>query len=201
MAVTQISRMQVRAGEAKDLPDNLAEGEIGMTIDDGGVFIGAPRYGPIQYRGATAENPGIFPYRNIKILTEFDTQYTITGDAYYHGPLKTLPIGSGTSSQVLTTLMTFPDKAYGIYDYSITAQDGSEPRRMGSFMAMTDGSSIKFQDTGLEFKTAGNATGVTLGLQLDSGGVLKLICGNTGGREYVLQLSGRVWAAPVVPTP
>ena len=200
MAVTQISRMQVRAGEAKDLPDNLAEGEFGLTIDEGGVYIGAPRYAPIQYRGATLSNPGIFPYRNIKILTEFDTQYTITGETYYHGPLKTLAIGSGTTTQVLTTLMTFLDKAYGIYDYSITAQDGSEPRRMGSFMAMTDGSSIKFQDTGLEFKT-GNQTAVTLGLQLDGSGVLSLIAGNLGGRAYVLQLSGRVWAAPVVPTP
>lgn len=201
MAVTQISRMQVRAGEAKDLPDNLAEGEIGMTIDEGGVYIGAPRYAPIQNRGASLGNPGIFPYRNIKILTELDTQYTVSGETYYHGPLKSLPIAAGTATQVLTTLITFPDRAFGIYDYSITAQDGSEPRRMGSFMAMTDGSSIKFQDTGLEFKTGGDVTGVTLGAQLESGGKMSLICGNLGGRQYVLQFSGRVWAAPVVPTP
>ena len=199
MAVTQISRMQVRAGEAKDLPDNLAEGEFGMTIDEGGVYIGAPRYSPITYRGATAESPGIFPYRNIKILTEFDTQYTISGETYYHGPLKSLTIGAGSSAQTLTTLMTYPDKAYGIYDYSITAQDGSEPRRMGTFMAMTDGTSVKFQDTGLEFKS-GDLTGVTLDIAI-AAGVLSLTCVNLGGQAYVLQLSGRVWAAPVVPTP
>lgn len=200
MSVVQISRMQVRAGEAKDLPDNLAEGEFGLTIDEGGVYIGAPRYAPIQHRGATLGNPGIFPYRNIKILTELDTQYTISGETYYHGPLKSLDIGAGTATQVLTTLMTFPDKAYGIYDYSITARDGSEPRRMGNFMAMTNGSSIKFQDTGLEFNT-GNQTAVTLGLQLGGGGALSLIAANLGGRAYVLQLSGRIWAAPVVPAP
>jgi hypothetical protein len=191
--------MQVRSGDAKDLPDNLAEGEFGLTIDEGGLYIGAPRYAPIQYRGATLGDPGTFPYRNIKILTEFDTQYTITDETYYHGPLKSLSITAVATLQVITELMTFPDKAYGIYDYSITALDGSEPRRMGTFMAMTDGTSLKFLDTGLEFKP-GDVTGVTLNIQLASN-VLSLTATNLGGQAYVLQLSGRVWAAPVVPTP
>lgn len=201
MAVTQISRIQIRSGDSKDLPDNLAEGEFGFTLDEGGVYLGAPRFAPIQHRGASLGTPGTYPYRNIKILTELDTQYTVSGDVYYHGPLKSMDIAISGSTQTLTTLMSFPNRAYGIYDYSITAQDGSEPRRMGTFIVMTDGSTVKFQDNGIEFKTDLLVTGVTLDVEIDEDANLTLTADNASSRAYVLQLSGREWAAPIVPTP
>ena len=46
MAITSISRIQVRRGIKSDLPQNLAEGEIGFCLDTREVFIGnGPGFG------------------------------------------------------------------------------------------------------------------------------------------------------------
>lgn len=65
MPVVQISRIQHRRGLSTDLPQpNLAEGELGFTLDTGELFVGAPNFPPIVGRGN-------YPYQNLRILTEF----------------------------------------------------------------------------------------------------------------------------------
>jgi hypothetical protein len=88
MAVVQISRIQHRRGNRSELPESLAEGEIGYAKDTGEIFMGAPNLDKVQFRkigGARAE--GIFPYSNIRLLTEFDVSYTMTDKIYTQGPL------------------------------------------------------------------------------------------------------------------
>lgn len=60
--------IQHRYGFSYDLPDYLEEAEIAMTVDTGGVFIGAPLFKPIDGRERSYSN--IYPYHNIEILTE-----------------------------------------------------------------------------------------------------------------------------------
>ena len=60
--------IQHRYGYSHDLPDYLEEAEIAMTVDTGGVFIGAPLFKAIDGRERSYSN--IYPYHNIEILTE-----------------------------------------------------------------------------------------------------------------------------------
>lgn len=60
--------IQHRYGYSMDLPDYLEEAEIAFTVDDGGVFIGAPMFKKIDGRERASSN--IYPYHNIRILTE-----------------------------------------------------------------------------------------------------------------------------------
>ena len=60
--------IQHRYGYSMDLPDYLEEAEIAFTGDDGGVFIGAPMFKKIDGRERASSN--IYPYHNIRILTE-----------------------------------------------------------------------------------------------------------------------------------
>ncbi len=65
MAIVQISRVQHRRGLSSNLPrPNLAEGELGFTLDTGELFIGAPNFPPVVGRDS-------YPYQNLRILTEF----------------------------------------------------------------------------------------------------------------------------------
>jgi len=82
MPVTQISRIQVRRGAKDNLPQALAEGEIAMTTDTGEVFIGAPNLQRINYRGGS-----IFPYQNVRLITEFDLIHTMHDHVVTTGPL------------------------------------------------------------------------------------------------------------------
>ena len=59
---------QHRYGYSTDRPDYLEEAEIAFTVDDGGVFIGAPMFKKIDGRERASSN--IYPYHNIRILTE-----------------------------------------------------------------------------------------------------------------------------------
>src|ERR1700691_1193445 len=95
MAIVQISKIQIRAGLKSELPDSLAQGEFAFTTDTGEIFLGAPNFTQVQYRAIA--NESISPYRNIKVLTEFDVLYTITGDVYTQGPLLSieLPAANG----------------------------------------------------------------------------------------------------------
>ncbi|NJO62671.1 MAG: hypothetical protein HC836_31905, partial [Richelia sp. RM2_1_2] len=78
MPVVQISRIQHRRGLSIDLPNpSLAEGEIGMTIDTGEMFIGAPNFPPIVNRTT-------YPYQNLRILTEFSVRDVLTNLQYVY---------------------------------------------------------------------------------------------------------------------
>lgn len=82
MAVTQISRIQMRRGPKEDIPQALSEGEIAMTTDTGEVFIGAPNLSKIAHRGGS-----IFPYQNVRLITEFDLIHTMHDHIVTTGPL------------------------------------------------------------------------------------------------------------------
>ncbi|MNR88482.1 hypothetical protein D3C72_194200 [compost metagenome] len=82
MPVTQISRIQVRRGPKDNIPQALAEGEMAMTTDTGEVFIGAPNLPKIAHRGGS-----IFPYQNIRLITEFDLVHTLHDHVVTTGPL------------------------------------------------------------------------------------------------------------------
>lgn len=212
MAVIQISRIQIRTGDARDLPDNLAEGEFGMAKDTGEVFIGAPSFGPVQGRAPSLGSPGVYPYRNIKLLTEFDMQHGITGDVYYHGPLLNKPLDeanldSVAASTVLNIWPGWPVTAeaiilgrYAIYDYSITEVPSGVSTgvefTVGTLMIAADGMSIpKLKDTRV---TATDNLGITFGIRVNTGtGDYELFIHNSSGKKYVLHISGRTWTAPV----
>jgi hypothetical protein len=113
MAVIQISRIQHRRGLRSELPEALGEGEFGLATDTGEVFMGAPNLDKIQHRklgGSRVE--GIFPYTNIRLLTEFDVSYTLTGAVYTQGPLlrATLP------TRMTSTGATVASKTVGVED-------------------------------------------------------------------------------------
>lgn len=117
MAVVQITRVQHRRGTSSELPDALNEAEIGMTTDTGEVLIGAPNHPSVQNRNS-------YPYKNIKILTELDVQYGITGDVYYHGPLRGA-ISAPTSNAPIIPMFPHNTKHFGNLDFSITANNGA----------------------------------------------------------------------------
>lgn len=82
MAVTLISRILVRRGPKDNIPQQLAEGEFSFTTDTGELFIGAPNLPKVAHRQGT-----IFPYQNIRVLTEFDVVHTLHDHIVTTGPL------------------------------------------------------------------------------------------------------------------
>jgi hypothetical protein len=67
MPIIQISQIKHRRGLRNDLPKSLEEGEIGLTLDTGEVFIGTPNFPPAIER----KNKNEFPFGNTQILTEW----------------------------------------------------------------------------------------------------------------------------------
>lgn len=217
MAIIQISRIQHRRGEARDLPEALSEGELALATDTGQIFMGAPYFQPIQWRRPTPTNPsGTFPYSNIRVLTELDVAYTLNGQVYYHGPLKTFSLGSAVSP---TGIVNFPvegpdgSDSY-IFDYSITPETNpvGQPRRIGTLWFMTDwdtsaatanvGITDEFHEMNIN-NVNPNGTSVTFSAQFikanDSDGVLRgfiqLMYTNLSGIQYRLHVFGRRWSS------
>lgn len=112
MPVTQISRIQIRRGASSSLPQKLEEGEMAFTTDTGEVFIGAPNLGKIAYRGGN-----IYPYQNVRLITEFDLIHTMHDHVVTTGPL--MRVSSPSRSPTLVTTFTF------IYTGDPIANDGS----------------------------------------------------------------------------
>lgn len=225
MAIIQISRIQHRRGEAKDLPEALAEGELGVATDTGQVFMGAPNFQPIQWRRPSAANPtGTFPYSNIRLLTELDVAYTLNGQVYYHGPLKAFDLAM-TSTE--TGIMNFPvegpdgSDSY-IIDYSITPKGNSidKPRRVGTLWFMTDwdlvanNASVGISDEYHEMNIGPlypNGTSVTFTAKfikandpvLDPSGTLRgyiqLLYTNTSGLPLRFHMFGKRWSTRALP--
>lgn len=107
MAIVQITKIQHRGGTRDNLPESLSDREIGISVDSGEIFVGAPNLNKIQYRRPGNATPeGIYPYSNIKILTEFDMSYTLTDKIYHNGPLLS---GVATNSVELTNTFFYTD--------------------------------------------------------------------------------------------
>ena len=75
--IVNVEKVQLRRGLEVELPgkpaqlvplrltQGLSEGELGMTVDSGRLFLGhSPRQGDVNYERAA------FPYQNLEVLTE-----------------------------------------------------------------------------------------------------------------------------------
>lgn len=189
MPVIQISRIQHRSGTSGELPDALATGEIGFTTDTGEVFIGAGDHARVADRKS-------YPYQNIKILTEFDVQYGMKGDVYYHGPLKQadLPQGAGTLQFPLFAYDAEVMGKFGRYDYSLTSTQGCQ---VGELNVILHGTTLRVTSTA---DTLGNIGGqaFTFTGQLVGGRVILNVTWDPTGfgtQKYRLHISGREWSA------
>jgi hypothetical protein len=118
MAVYQISRIQHRRGTSGELPDALADGEIGMTTDTGEVFIGASDHPAVSGRKS-------YPYQNIKILTELDVQRGIKGDVYYHGALVGARCPRNGVWSSVVPLFAHSSRDFATYDFALSANNRS----------------------------------------------------------------------------
>lgn len=218
MAVYQISRIQHRRGTSGELPDALANGEIGMTTDTGEVFIGAADHPSVAGRKS-------YPYQNIKILTELDVQRGIKGDTYYHGSLAGARCPrNGVWSSVIP-LFAHGARDFATYDFSLSANNGST-RAIGTLsicVHATDpdlstvdvktnsvmgwSTTKDYLDTGYvagsapaQVSSAGNFKLTRFDIEGFDTGVtwLSFLNDIPAGPEFILSVSGREWSNPSV---
>lgn len=204
MAVVQITRIQNRRGTSKEIPDHLEDGEFGVTTDTGEVFVGAPNLPQLQNRRT-------YPYQNIKVLTEFDVQRSITGDVYYHGPLVAARcVSNGVDTSVLP-LFTNGSREFATYDFSLKSNDGNI-KLMGimtvcvntttpeqSVVNLTPGAMCSMNWPGdIPTSASGEFKLSSLDSRGINTGVTWLSFRNHYGLELVLSISGREWTTPVV---
>ena len=198
MAVVQITRVQHRRGTSGELPDALSEAEIGMTTDTGEVFIGAPNHPSVQNRTS-------YPYKHIKVLTELDVQYGITGDVYYHGPLRGA-VASANSNTSLIPMFPHGTKHFGNLDFSLTASGGSI-KVIGTLTFVTHPTdptqSVINVVVGAQLGwTGGSLTDKfslsNLNLSNVDTGITWLKFNNTTGLAVTLGVCGREWSTPVL---
>lgn len=190
MTVKQISLITMKSGEKVNLPDALNEAEICFTTDTGEIFIGAPNFGPVQYRSDTSANTkgqGISPYRNIKLLTEFDVTKTITGDFY-------------TQEALDRTVVPLSDSSYKIYTFeagvnsiiaSYSLYDGQNVNLVGElFISVFDGEAM--------ICSAGQqVNGIRFSSSLNSSGEIELFSVNTTNSIYTMYISAKCWKSNV----
>lgn len=112
MAVTQISRIQHRRGKKQDLPEELHEGEFGFTVDTGELYIGAPNFTFPQGRSTN-----VFPYKNVKVLTEFSNVSTVTTSEYLYSLPGTPQPGATETWTVERSLQDKLDDIASVKDY------------------------------------------------------------------------------------
>ena len=126
MTVTQISRVQHRSGTSNELPDALADYEIGITTDTGEIFFGSSSHPSVSGRLS-------YPYQNIKIITELDVQRGVTGDIYYHGALAGATcLANGFATPVIS-LFPHGTQSFATYDFSLEGTGlNSSIRLMGT---------------------------------------------------------------------
>ena len=118
MPVTQISRIQIRRGSKASLPQSLSEGEMAMTTDTGEVFIGAPNLPKIAHRGGS-----IYPYQNVRLITEFDLIHTMHDHIVTTGPLMRVTSPSRSSSSVTTFTFVFAGDLVALGDSRVVKLD------------------------------------------------------------------------------
>lgn len=204
MAVYQISRIQHRRGTSGELPDALAEGEIGMTTDTGEIFFGAQDHPAVAGRKS-------YPYQNIKVITELDVQRGIKGDVYYHGALAGARCPSNGVYSSVVPLFPHGSRDFATYDFALSANGRSTkvigrievcvhpgdpnqsvvkvyPNAVMGWSVDADGAVLKddrFKLSSLD--NQGNNTGTTW-----------LAFKNNLGPEFILSISGREWSNPSV---
>lgn len=198
MAVYQISRITHRKGTSGELPDALADGEIGMTTDTGEVFYGAPNHPAVAGRKS-------YPYQNIKILTELDVQRGIKGDVYYHGALAGAKCPSTGGWNSVVPLFAHGTRDFATYDFSLSANNRGT-KAIGTIHVCvhpTDpDQSVVTVKTNATMNWAAGPTVLDTGhfkvTRFDfSGadtGVTWLSILNNLGPEFILSISGREWA-------
>jgi len=199
MSVIQISRVQHRRGTSGELPDSLADGEIGMTTDTGEVFIGAPNNPKVQGRHS-------YPYQNIKILTELDVQYGVRGDVYYHGALESAL--SPANGQWVSLVGLFPtnlSRDFAVLDFSLSNSAGTV-KVLGEISACI-ASDADLSTVNATVKTSvgwsGDLSDAFKLTKVDNegtstSGITWLAMKNTSGIQLTLCVSGRIWTTPSV---
>jgi hypothetical protein len=118
LSVVQISRIQVRRGASVDLPDPLNEGEFGLTLDQGQLFIGTPNLPMVAGRVA-------FPYANTQVLTEWspNIEQLLNYTYLYRTPAQ--PNGAATPGFTTTrSLQDRLDERVSVKEYG-AAGDGA----------------------------------------------------------------------------
>lgn len=198
MAVYQITRIQHRGGTSGELPDALADREIGVTTDTGEVFVGAPNLPAIQNRQS-------YPYQNIKILTEFDVQRGIKGDVYHSGPLVGAKCVSNGEYSSVIPLFKHGALDFAILDFSLS--DAARTTKMvgtiavcvhpgdpnQSSVTVTELCSLNWAPTPGSLNQ--NHFKLTnLDLTGADTGVTWLAFRNDIGPELILSISGREWS-------
>lgn len=205
MAVYQISRIQHRRGTSGELPDALADGEIGMTTDTGEVFIGAAGHPSVAGRAS-------YPYQNIKILTELDVQRGIKGDVYYHGSLTGARCPSSGDWNSVVPLFAHGTRDFATYDFSLSANNRST-KVLGTISVCVHPSNPDMSVVTVKTNTvmgwnqpatlldgtgADGAAGYFKVTRYDlegvDSGVTWLSFRNNIGPEFVLSISGREWS-------
>ena len=184
MSVKQISKIRIKRGLEENLPIALSEGEFGYTTDTGSVYIGAPNLEKIAYRaGSGNTNDAIFPYQNVKLLTEFDLVRTITGDYYIQGPLVSVNIPISTTP---SSIYTF-DVNINSISASFSLYDGSNVNMVGEmFISIFDGIP-NICITGQLSKQI-KFSGI-----LNSNKQIELQVINTTSSQYTLYLNAKCW--------
>lgn len=183
MAVTQISKICIKKGSINYLPDSLDEAEMCFTTDTGEVFIGAPNYGPVQYRAGTTE-AGILPYRNIKILTEFDVAKSLTGDVMINSPLVNFNLPSGGTSSVVYTFGTGMDSI--VANYSLYDENTNSVQNVGTLYIASIGGTPTVVQVGMPLNN------ITFSASTNSTNQLTLSCINKNS-TYKMYMSASVW--------
>lgn len=182
MAIKSISQIIIKKGSINYLPDSLAEGEMCFTTDTGEIFIGAPNFGPVQYRTSQTGGNNTLPYRNIKLLTEFDAVKSITGDVYFQGPLLNVqfPI-----TEDAVDLYTFTEGNTIIVSYSL--YDGVNVNVVGDLYISVNNKKV------MVCKTGQKAKGIMFSGYLNSNGQVVLQGINTTNSIYTLYINAKCW--------
>ncbi|AXH72780.1 MAG: hypothetical protein [Caudoviricetes sp.] len=182
MAIKSISQIIIKKGSINYLPDSLSEGEMCFTTDTGEVFIGAPNFGPVQYRTSQTGGENKLPYRNIKLLTEFDAVKSITGDIYFQGPLLNVqfPI-----TETAVDLYTFTEGNTIIVSYSL--YDGVNVNVVGDLYISVNSNNV------MVCKTGQKAKGIIFSGYLNSNGQVVLQGINTTDSIYTLYINAKCW--------
>lgn len=199
-SVTQITRIQHRRGTSNELPDALADGELGITTDTGEIFFGASFHPTVNARGS-------YPYQNIKIITELDMQHSIDGSTYYHGPLVHIQSVANNTFTSILPLFRINTVDFANYDFSLKSADNFT-KLVGTLTIATDNtiemSAVNLNVNSLAYTNWPVALPTTRShFRLSSvdntgnnTGMVWLSYLNDTGVDLTLSISGREWLVP-----